>query len=183
MTRRPTPTRVARGVLLAVTSSALGVAAHGAAGGGLTEFVPAIPLILPAAAAGTALAERHRSPLVIVGTLGAAQVAQHQLLSWVHHHHAAPSTGLGFDAGQMTMAHALAALLTGLLLAKADDALLTLVTAVRRLLPRRLRPEPVRIAPRVPVGPTDEPAALIQVLLRRVNGRRGPPVVLITQIH
>jgi hypothetical protein len=180
VTNQPAPHRVARGVLLAVTSAALSVAAHGAAGGSLTEFLPVLPLIVLTAFAGTAVAARRRSPFTVLGALGATQVAQHLLLSLVHNHHAAANPGFGFDAVQMTSAHVLAALLTGLLLIKADAAAFALVAAVSRLLPRRLPPAPVRLVPPVAVPRTGEPAALIEVLLRRVNSRRGPPVVLIT---
>jgi len=167
---------------LAVTSGALSVAAHGAGGGSLTEFAPVLPLIVLTAFAGTAVATRRRNPLAVLGALAATQLAQHLLLSLVHSHQPSPEQGLGFDGTQMAGAHAVAALLTGVLLVKADAALFALAAAVSRLLPRRLAPAPIRLAPRVPVPRANDPAALIEVLLRRVNGRRGPPVVLITQV-
>ncbi|MFD1150177.1 hypothetical protein [Saccharothrix hoggarensis] len=171
MTTRPAPTRFARAVLLAVTSAALSVAAHGAAGGAVTEFAPALPLTLLIAFAGTALADRGRRPWTTLATLGVAQVGQHALLNLGHHGVDGP--GLGFGPAAMTAAHVVAALLTGLLLARADAALSALVTAVFRLLP-----------PLEPLAPVGAPVALVpapaattpvSVLLRRVNGRRGPP--------
>jgi hypothetical protein len=181
VTPKPAPTRVARGLLLAVTSASLSVAAHGAAGGSLSEFTPVLPLVLLIAGAATALADRHRGPLTIIAALGVAQFAQHELLDLMHHHQAT-GTGLGFDTAQMTTAHVVAALLTGLVLAKADSALVSLVDAVSRLLPRTLTPGPVRFTPpsaaiRAAAGPQ-----LIELLLRIVNGRRGPPVVLVTRV-
>jgi hypothetical protein len=172
VTRRPAPTRFARAVLLAVTSAALSVAAHGAAGGSVTEFAPALPLTLLIAFAGTALAERGRRPWTILATLGAAQLGQHALLSLGHH--AADGPGLGFGPTAMTAAHVVAALLTGLLLARADATLHALVTAVSRLVP--LPPAPVVPTGALWVLTTASPAnPLVDVLLRRVHGRRGPP--------
>ncbi|MCS7482109.1 hypothetical protein ACFFQW_24110 [Umezawaea endophytica] len=180
MTPKPASTRVVRGLLLAVTSAALSVAAHGAAGGSLSGFAPVLPLVLLVAGAATALADRHRGPLTILAALGVAQFAQHELLDLVHHHRA-PAAGLGFDPVQMTTAHVLAALATGLLLAKADSALVSLVDAVSRLLPRTWAPGPVpgprSTAIRAAGGPQ-----LIELLLRIVNGRRGPPVVLVNRV-
>ncbi|MFI9008693.1 hypothetical protein ACIGNX_15840 [Actinosynnema sp. NPDC053489] len=171
MTSRPAPTRLARAVLLAVTSSALSVTAHGAAGGAVTEFAPALPLVVLVAFAGTALAERGRRPWAILATLGVAQVGQHALLSLGHH--AADGRGLGFGPTAMTAAHAVAALLTGLLLARADAALHALADAVIRLLPPLTPPAPA-VALWSPT-PSTTTNALVDVLLRRVHGRRGPP--------
>ncbi|NUT46364.1 MAG: hypothetical protein HOV94_03440, partial [Saccharothrix sp.] len=95
MTSRPSPTRLARAVLLAVTSASLSVAAHGAAGGSVTEFAPALPLTVLVAFAGTALAERGRRPWTILAALGVAQVGQHTLLNLGHH--VADGPGLGFS--------------------------------------------------------------------------------------
>jgi hypothetical protein len=157
------------------------VAAHGAAGGSLLEFMPALPLVLLIAGAATALADRYRSPLAILTALGTAQLAQHELLGLMHHHHE-PTGGLGFDPVQMTAAHALAALATGLVLVKADAALLALVDAVSRLLPRTSPPGPVELAPRSTACRPAPGPSLIELLLRSVNGRRGPPVLLVTRV-
>ncbi|MEU4740275.1 hypothetical protein AB0G02_07360 [Actinosynnema sp. NPDC023658] len=173
MTTRPAPTRLARAVLLAVTSAALSVTAHGAAGGSVTEFAPALPLTLLVAFVGTAVVERWRRPWTTLATLGVAQLGQHALLNLGHH--AADGPGLGFSPTAMTAAHVVAALLTGLLLARADATLDALVGAVTRLVPPPL-------TPLVPAGalwsPAPAPAAdtLVSVLLRRVHGRRGPPL-------
>ncbi|MCE6997022.1 hypothetical protein LZG04_19755 [Saccharothrix sp. S26] len=172
MTNRPAPTRLARAVLLAVTSAALSVTAHGAAGGSVTEFAPALPLTLLVAFAGTALAERGRRPWTVLATLGAAQVGQHVLLNLGHH--VADGPGLGFGPTAMTAAHVVAALLTGLLLARADAVLQALAGAVARLVPPPLTP----VAPAGAlwsITPSSAANALVDVLLRRVHGRRGPP--------
>jgi hypothetical protein len=172
VTSRPAPTRLARAVLLAVTSSALSVTAHGAAGGSVTEFAPALPLTLLVAFAGTALAERWRGPATVLATLGVAQLGQHALLTLGHH--AADGPGLGFSPTAMTAAHVVAALLTGLLLARADAALHALVAVVTRLLP----PPHVPVVPAAALWaptPSSTANALVDVVLRRVHGRRGPP--------
>lgn len=180
MTTRPAPTRLARAVLLAVTSAALSVAAHGAAGGEVADFAPALPLTLLIAFAGTALAERGRSPWAVLATLGVAQLGQHALLALGARDHAHAS-GLGVGPTAMTAAHAVAALLTGLLLARADTALTALAKALSRLLPVLWAAPPP--ASRVPAPvPSTSPNALVDVLLRRVHGRRGPPSPLITRV-
>jgi hypothetical protein len=181
VTPKPASTRVVRGLLLAVTSASLSVAAHGAAGGSLSEFTPVLPLVLLIAGAATALADRHKGPLTILAALGVAQFAQHELLDLVHHHKA-PAAGLGFDTVQMTTAHVVAALATGLLLAKADSALVSLVDAVSRLLPRTSPPGPVLVGPRSTAIRAADGPQLIELLLRIVNGRRGPPVVLVNRV-
>ncbi|GGP38006.1 hypothetical protein [Saccharothrix coeruleofusca] len=185
MTTRPAPTRLARAVLLAVTSAALSVAAHGAAGGEVTDFAPALPLTLLIAFAGTVLAERGRSPWTLLATLGVAQVGQHVLLNLGGHDHTR-APGLDIDPAAMTAAHAVAALLTGLLLARADAVLTALARALAGVL-SRLLPVPgalPRPASRVPAPvPSTAANALVDVLLRRVHGRRGPPSPLITRVH
>jgi hypothetical protein len=157
------------------------VAAHGAAGGSLLEFVPALPLVLLIAGAATALADRYRSPVAILVALGAAQVAQHELLELMHHNRT-PTGGLGFDPVQMTAAHVVAAVGTGLVLVKANAALVALVDAVSRLLPRTLTPGPVQLAPRATAVRAAAGPLLIELLLRSVNGRRGPPVLLVNRV-
>ncbi|MFC5056654.1 hypothetical protein [Saccharothrix xinjiangensis] len=178
MTRRPAPTRFARAVLLSVTSAALSVTAHGLAGGRIAEFAGALPVTLLIAFAGTSLAERGRGPWSVLAALGLAQAAQHALFNLGHH---AGGSGHGFDPVAMTTAHAVAVLLTGLLLVRADAALRALATTASRLLPT----PPAALAP---VGPPRPPAPapvvdrLVSVLLRRVHGRRGPPRPLITRV-
>ncbi|XVV03899.1 hypothetical protein ACQPW3_00250 [Actinosynnema sp. CA-248983] len=170
MTRRPAPTRFARASLLAVTSAALSVAAHGAAGGEVTEFAPALPLTVLIALASTAV--RGRGPWTLLPTLGIAQVAQHTLLNLGHHEDA--GAGLGFGPAAMFAAHVVAALLTGLLLVRADAVLDALVWAVSRLLPVLWSFAPA-VAPTSPVRAAPVPDVWMSVLLRRVHGRRGPP--------
>lgn len=155
--------------------------AHGVGGGSLLEFVPALPLVLLIAGAATALADRFRSPVAILAALGAAQLALHELLDLMHHNRT-PTGGLGFDPVQMTAAHVLAAVGTGLVLVKANAALVTLTEAVSRLVPRTLAPAPVQFAPRPTAIRAAAGQVLIELLLRSVNGRRGPPVLLVSRV-
>jgi hypothetical protein len=140
-----------------------------------------LPLVLLIAGAATALADRYRSPLAILVALGAAQLAQHELLDLMHHHHG-PTSGLGFDPAQMTAAHVLAVLATGMVLVKADAALVALSAAVSRILPRTSLPGPVESPLRCATIRHAPGGLLIELLLRSVNGRRGPPVLLVNRV-
>ncbi|GAA3860568.1 hypothetical protein GCM10022243_28330 [Saccharothrix violaceirubra] len=163
--------------MLAVTSLGLTVAAHGLAGGEVVDAVPALPLTLLIAFGGTALSERL-GPRSLLGALGLAQFAQHTLLSLGYHQ---PMTAV-VDPVAMTAAHAVAAVLTGLLLTRADAALSALASAFPRLVPVLPTHPPVVGRLFVPVrSPAPDP--LVGVLLRRVHGRRGPPLLPITQGH
>ncbi|MCP2093460.1 hypothetical protein LV78_001414 [Actinosynnema pretiosum] len=167
--------RAARGALVAVTSTSLGLAAHGAAGGEAVELAPALPLLLLTASAGTALAERRRGPWSVVGALVLAQVGQHAVLALASHRHHGP--GLGLDPLAMAAAHVVAALLTGLLLARADAVLLALAGAAARLLPVLREPRPAARPAALP-APEDRPQTTpVRIALRRVNARRGPPAL------
>ena len=168
MNDRPKPTRALRGALLAVTSGALTIAAHGLGGGSLSEFVEVVPLVVLIAGAAASLADRRSGRLSVIAALGVSQLAQHLLLTWVDHAHE-PTLTLG-----MVGAHAIAAGLIGILLFHAETALFALVAAVSRLVLKPLVPLPAVAPLRTPV-----PAVLVpshSVLLRRVHGRRGPPV-------
>ncbi|WP_249227283.1 hypothetical protein [Kutzneria sp. CA-103260] len=163
------PVRLLRGAMLAVSSTTLAITAHGVAGGGWPETLPVLPLSLLIALAGTALADRWRSGWTIIGALGMAELAQHVLLSVMH-----GDAVLG--SGLMTCAHLVALLLTAVLLAKADAAIVAVAGAVRRLLPRVPsfpHPDRALVAP-VVFRPADH---VLDVLFRRSLGRRGPPVL------
>ncbi|MFI9380931.1 hypothetical protein [Kutzneria sp. NPDC052558] len=162
------PVRLSRGAMLAVSSTTLAVTAHGVAGGGWPEALPVLPLSLLIALAGTALADRWRSGWTIIGALGTAELTQHVLLSVMH-------GDAAFGTGFMAAAHLVALLLTAVLLAKADAAVVAIAGAVHRLLPcvpSFPHPDRVRIAP-VVSRPADQ---VLDVLFRRSLGRRGPPL-------
>jgi hypothetical protein len=173
--RRPAVLGATRGISLAVCATALSVTAHRIADGGLPD--PAMTVLLAGLFGWTttALARKARGTTATVALLGAAQLVMHLLLTTLAGHHdmyAMPgSTGLS-----MVTAHAVATVLTALLLARADAMLLTVLAVLRAILPRLLTPLPVPAAPAsVPVR-VDAPGHLVGVDLRRIRGRRGPPV-------
>ena len=173
--RRPAVLGATRGASLAVCATALSVTAHRIADGGLPD--PAMTVLLAGLFGWTttALARKARGTVATITLLGAAQLVMHLLLTTLAGHHdmsAMPgSTGLG-----MVTAHAVATVLTALLLARADAMLLTVLAVLRAILPRLLTPLPVPAAPAsVPVR-VDAPGHLVGVDLRRIRGRRGPPV-------
>ena len=174
--RRPAVLGATRGALLAVSAAALSVTAHRLADGGLPD--PAMTVLLSGLFGwtATALARKARGPVATITLLGAAQLVMHLLLTTLAGHHdmyAMPgSTGLG-----MVAAHSVATLVTALLLARADATLLTVLAVLRAILPRLLTPLPVpAAAPALVPARTAAPGHLVGVDLRRIRGRRGPPV-------
>jgi hypothetical protein len=145
-------------------------------GGGAPDTALAILLTMLVAWAGTSIAHRRQTPLAVLTALGTAQLAMHLVLNYVvpsHIGHHAPPV----DPAAMLATHAIATLLTGLLLVRADAALSVIASAIR-LLTELLKP------PTFPVVPTAVyvlPASprhidhLLQVVLRKQHARRGPP--------
>jgi hypothetical protein len=122
-----------------------------------------------------ALARRARGAFATVTLLGSAQLVMHLLLTTLAEHHDMTTASGGTTSG-MVVAHAVATLGTALLLARADATLLTVLAVLRAFLPRLLTPLPVPAAPAL--VPVRAVAAdhLVGVDLRRIRGRRGPPV-------
>lgn len=173
--------RVVRGCLLATSSLALTVAAHGAAGGG----VPDVGLILLPTAligwAGTALATRRRSRAGLMAVLGVSQLFMHMLLatSMPAVHDAPPSAHAAAGPVAMTIGHILATVVLGVVVAHADALLLAVATALAATWPRRPPPPPVPAwSPPGKLIVAFPPATTgIGVLLGRILPRRGPPRV------
>lgn len=180
MTVQLTPTRgalrVLRGVGPAVTSAALSVAAHTAAGGSLPD--PGTTTVITALLAGTgvAMADRRRGPLGIFGALGASQAALHGFLELTANHqgHTA-QPGIPLSPVGMLLGHLVAVLVVGVLLSGAENALFALVRLLRRVLPQVLRtPLPAQRPPGTrPAGRHVRP--LVQLVHRRIHAPRGPP--------
>jgi hypothetical protein len=134
-------------------------------------------LTVGVAAVGTALADRRRGPGVILLTLAAAQLATHVLLSLTADPGAmAPMTPSPVGPLAMLAAHAVAVVLTALLLAGADAVLFRVAAALARLLPRPLVGPPVTVPPPSRCGFADPVDRTLAVLLRLASPRRGPPV-------
>lgn len=169
----PTPgIRAARGWLLATSSVVLTLTAHASADGGTPDPSLAVAIAGLVGWVSTALADRVRLP-GIIATLVLAQLVMHFALTTLHtpHTHAGPLV----DPLTMVTAHAAATVLLAALIRYAERGLVVVVSSLRRLLPAVVDPLPV------PAGAA--PAVLVpafagthtEVLLRRVNGRRGPP--------
>lgn len=170
MTRRVSGDgHLVRGVLLAGCFATLSVSAHALGDGQLP------PLGITALLAGlvgwvsAAAAEHTRGPHGVLLVLGTAQLITHLLLSEL--------SGHGGGGPGMVGTHTAACVLTALLVARAETLLDLAAAATRRLLPTLWR------APAVPTGRVrrvviQAPGGhnLIEVLLRRICGTRGPPV-------
>lgn len=164
----------ARGLLLAVSSAALAIAAHGVGGGELADTGFTVLLATLLAWGGASLARRGGLP-TLVGVLGVTQTCQHLLLTEVASGHGHDAM---FDGWTMFIAHAVATLLTALLLTRAGAALGMLAAAVSWLFGGlvMLVAGPVRTTPVRPGTPLPaRPGALLEVLFRQVCPRRGPP--------
>jgi hypothetical protein len=76
----------------------------------------------------------------------------------------------------MVAAHAVATLVTAVVMAYADAAVTGLVTALRRLRPRRPRVAAVDVAP--PARPVPDAAVplVASLVLVAAHTRRGPPI-------
>ncbi|HEV7647591.1 MAG TPA: hypothetical protein VGP26_05460 [Actinophytocola sp.] len=170
--------RGTRGWLLAFCSAALAIAAHGTAGGELSDAALTLLLTAVLAWGGAALARRG-GLLTVTAALGTTQLAQHVLLTEVaaHGHERMPPPVNGWV---MLAAHAVATLLTALLLLRADAAIATIRAAVAWLVGRLQA-----LCPAPPDGTATQtahtsvparPGVLLEVLLRQVSPRRGPPV-------
>ncbi|MPZ81381.1 MAG: hypothetical protein GEV28_13650 [Actinophytocola sp.] len=169
----------ARGWLLGSCSAALAVAAHGTAGGTLSDAA-LTALLTTVLAWGGATIVRRGGLVALVGVLGTTQAAQHVLLTEIagsmHTHMLAPPPVNGW---LMFATHAVATLLSAVLLLRADEALAAVGAAFTWLVGRlqALCPAPPRAAlQNVRGGAPARPDHLLEVLLRRVSPRRGPPV-------
>lgn len=174
MNGRPADTlrvvRVIRGALLAISSTVLTLTAHVAGGGAPPDTGLTVLLTLLIAAAGITLADRRRSGLAILGALAAAQTLMHLILGVLCWHNESSST----SGGTMLLAHIAAVLITGSLLIRAESAIFAAMAALSMLLPRRSPSLPARTAPS-PVIDLIPAGRVLDVLLRRICARRGPP--------
>jgi len=165
-----------RGLLLAVSSAALAVAAHGLAGGAVADSGFAVGLAMLLSWGGTSLARRGGT-LGPVAVLGVTQLCQHVLLSELASGHGkAPAA---FDGWTMFGTHATATVLTAFLLTRAGAALTATGAALAWLLGRLRTLVAGPVPPRRLAAGTSLPARpgpLLEVLLRQVCARRGPPV-------
>ncbi|MGH3756587.1 hypothetical protein [Actinophytocola sp.] len=169
-----------RSWLLASCAAALAIAAHGTGGGEVSDWALTALFTAVLAWGGTSLARRGGLPTVVV-VLGTTQIAQHLLLTeiagGVHAHELTPPP---VDGRLMLATHAVATLITAVLLLRADAALAATRAAVAWLVGRlrALCPPPPEDTgtETVATGLPARPGELLEVLLRQVSPRRGPPV-------
>src|SRR4051794_13706415 len=164
-----------RGFLLAGSSAALAVAAHGLAGGAVADSGFTILLATLLAWGGMTLTRRGGT-LALVAVLGLTQWCQHVLLTELASRH---GTGQAlFDGWTMFGTHAVATVLTAALLTRAGVALTAIGAAFTWLFGRLyalvaepVPPRPVTTGTALPA----RPGPVLEVLLRHVCARRGPP--------
>lgn len=185
------PLRGLRGVGLAATASSLSVAAHAAAGGSVPGPGTTLVAIGLLSAVSTALANRRRGTAFILGALGLSQCVLHYMLqvsavytqvtSGVHTAgqlaHVAHHGGMPFNATVMSLGHAVAAVLTGLMLAGAEDALFFLARLVGWVLPRKPSSLPVTTSLGSVVFCWAPIRRLAELIPQRIQPLRGPPQV------
>lgn len=80
-----------------------------------------------------------------------------------------------FDPWTMTLGHAAAAVLTGLLLAHAERALFVVARFLGLILPRKSDPLPVCVPLRTVCITATSVRPLAEILYQRIHSRRGPP--------
>ncbi|MGM1065062.1 hypothetical protein [Saccharothrix sp. Mg75] len=160
----------ARSTAFAVTSTVLACVAHGAGAGEPPDVGTAVLLTALLAFTGRPLVTRCRGTVDALLLLGLSQAVLHLGFAWLSgltHH------GYGAGAG-MLVGHAAAALLTGLVLARADAAVLAVARALAAWWPvvpsafRAHRPLWVALV-------ADDRAAVRTAPPRRTTPRRGPP--------
>ena len=164
-----------RGCLLTGSSAALTIATHGAAGGGVPDLgLFLLPTVL-LAGAGTVVAERVRTPGVMIAALGGTQLAVHTLLSMNATSHEMLLAGR-VVAGPVPMlvGHVLATLVLAVMLSRVDGVLSAIAAALSAALPAR----PPMLPAWAPVGAcvtVRHASSEMMVVLRRIRPRRGPP--------
>ncbi|MER7010507.1 hypothetical protein ABT324_03640 [Saccharopolyspora sp. NPDC000359] len=162
--------------MLATTSASLSVAAHVAAGGSLPDLGTTTVITILLAGAGVALADRKRGSWGILGALGVSQLSLHAFLQLVASHQDGPgAVGMPYSPWEMTLGHIGVVLLTGLLMARAEQALFVVARLLRSILPRRPRPLLTVTEVRSVCTPAITVRPLVHLLHRRINTRRGPP--------
>jgi hypothetical protein len=170
--------RTVRGVLLAASSAVLAVSAHALADGSLPDLPMTLLLTVMIGWTATALAAKTRGPAATIAVLGAAQIVMHVVLSTLALHADSHTVAAGAMSGvTMTSTHTVATIVTALLVTRAESMLLTVVNAMRLLLPPIWRAAPVLDTVRAPIPvPAPEIGQLVSELFRSTLGRRGPPL-------
>lgn len=164
-----------RGLALAALSALLTAAGHVAGGGSLPDLAMLVVLLPLLAGVFVSLAQRRRSLAATIVTLGLGQLALHELMTLLHPAHAATNGTVPSDAA-MLGAHAAVTLVIAVAVRHADTAWDAVLAAIRRLVPRRLRPLPASRPLRPLVAADHGVLAAIARELAVAHVRRGPPV-------
>ena len=163
--------RSARSAAFAACAVGLAFGAHVTVGGEVPGFLPLLLLGVLVEAASSTFARRPRGPLATGVALLSAQVVLHGAFMMAAPAHMAHGSHL--PSPSMVVAHGIAALVLGVLLARGER----LITCVARLLVpvallRPFRSPPVRRL--VLAAPVDVPRLRPAVTLHDLS-RRGPP--------
>lgn len=167
-----------RGGLLGASSGALAVTAHALGDGGFPDASLTVVLTVLIGWTATALAAKTKGLPGILVVLGTGQLVMHFVLTvlMTHAEHAAAAPVV-INGGKMTAAHVGATVVTALLVTRAEALLRAAAGVMRMLLPVVWLPVPVpAAAPKPTLLFPPGTGELTGVLLRRVHGRRGPPV-------
>jgi hypothetical protein len=166
----PAHARILRGAVLAGLSTLLTALGHLAGGGTLPDLGLLVVLFPLLALAVMSTAERARGTVGTLLVLGGGQLVLHELLVVLGHGHAGTTAG-----AQMLAMHAVATLLTGLLLRDADRLLTALARALGRILPRRPSPLAADAPLRTLAVPADGVTGHVCRAAVGAVLRRGPP--------
>lgn len=185
--------RVWRGTTAAAVAVLLASTAHTLSGGGAPPLWLVAAVVVLAAPLCVALVGRRRSVIRIAASVAVAQVALHAAFAAVgttapaalqgaHHHGPLVLAGGTVDpaATTMTAGHALAALLTVVLLAWGERLLAALARGVRRLLRTQWTATALPVAP-APTSFSPRLTAVAATFLLCVI-RRGPPAARVPNL-
>jgi hypothetical protein len=167
------PTARIRGAATGLLTAALAVAAHGVGGGAPPSGAAAVQLAILASTVGALAASLVSAThaRVLIGLLGAGQLAAHLILGASGHHH---PDGAAVPSVAMLGAHLLA-VAAGEILIAAGDRLWRAVSRTVRAVVRSVHP-PVLPVPTVPTT-ADQPLRSALMLAASMS-HRGPPVSL-----
>lgn len=164
-----------RGVTLAVLCALLTALGHLAGGGALPDLALTLVLLPLLVSALTTIARRCTSLVGATLTLAVGQVVLHQLLVMLHPTHAGTGSVTVVPATGMIVMHVLATMATAVVVCGADRAVLVLIAALRRAMPRR--PAGLPVAKPLLMPAVAGPAVSLRLAraLSAPVARRGPP--------
>ena len=173
---RSTAHRAPRTALVAGALAVVTTAAHTAGGGAIDPLSGVLVLALSLALA-SGVAARPLSPARLIAAVIGAQAVLHLVMTVAgsHGHHAAHGS-----AAPMVLAHVLAAILTTIVVVRADGAVAAWARLVDTALGTALTLPSLPAVHGTPVRSSDPDRTVLQTLLHGVE-RRGPPRILLPQ--